>query len=212
MANGNAALLTLDSPSAFVCAPAGKGDADPSDLETKIGVAVAAGVIAIAMAADDYATKHTRTRARDRGDVRDPASDPGRDTGLWLSYAPVTRHVFVVGQDHSKLRLLVCRALAADAKYRRDAPAGWPPLPICREDIKAAIKADDNPWLNVVGHFGSSLRSDDWRADHPGLAEFASGLMSYRHTPDQIRNDPELRRLFPPVGLKGLSAEWCSGL
>jgi hypothetical protein len=43
---------------------------------------------------------------------------------------------------------------------------------------------------------------------HPPFAAFASGLLAYKHTPDDLRNDRELQREFPPRRLKGLADGW----
>jgi hypothetical protein len=37
----------------------------------------------------------------------------------------------------------------------------------------------------------------DYKTDPP-FADYACGLMAYQHTPDYLRNDPELLQEFPP--------------
>jgi hypothetical protein len=64
---------------------------------------------------------------------------------------------------------------------------------------------DDDTRLNLLGLFASSLEVADWDYDgHPRLAAFASGLLAYERTPDEIRNDRALRKEFPACELAGL--------
>jgi hypothetical protein len=128
--------------------------------------------------------------------------------GVYMAHDPVIGQMFIIGEDHSALRLTVCRALVAAAKFRAEKPPGWPPLPLRREDIEAALEADDDIRRNVVGHFGSSLWSEGWGPEHPSFRPFVSGLMFDEHTPIEIRSDPELRREFPPVKLAGMTGGW----
>ena len=127
--------------------------------------------------------------------------------GIFFGRDPILGHLFISGEDHSAHRLAICKALVADAKFRIERPPGWPDLPLRHEAIKAMID-DDDPRRSVVGLYGGSLRSEGWRPDHPRLAPFAGGLMFDRHTPIEIRNNPELRREFPPAKLKGMTNGW----
>ena len=106
--------------------------------------------------------------------------------------------------DHSILLPVVCGALVAAAKFRRDAPR-WPELPLHENDIEEMVN-DDCIRCSVVGHFGSSLRYESWNPQHPGFSSFVGGLLSDRQAPAHIRNNPELLANFPPARLKGMTA------
>jgi hypothetical protein len=105
--------------------------------------------------------------------------------------------------DHSFLLLRVCKALCAREHFRQDAPAWAPILPLRWEDCKE-MEDDDDHRLNLVGLFGKSLYGELWDPQHPPFATFASGLLAYGHTPDELRNDSSLRQEFPPRPLEGL--------
>jgi hypothetical protein len=121
-----------------------------------------------------------------------------------LAEIPIVGGLYIVSQDHCILLPVVCAALCAKAQFSRDAPAWAPCLPLRREDCEK-LENDDSNRLNLVGYYGCSLRETSWDYQtHPPFAGFASGLMAYKHTPDHLRNDPELQREFPPTRLKGL--------
>jgi hypothetical protein len=54
----------------------------------------------------------------------------------------------------------------------------------------------------------ASLISDrhraDWDQQHPPFNVYCSGLTAYEYTPDELRDNVELRREFPPHPLVGL--------
>jgi hypothetical protein len=59
--------------------------------------------------------------------------------------------------------------------------------------------------LHLLGRYGFSL----WLLDfdyltHPQIYEFCRGLMASPHTPEHVREDPELLAEFPPKELPGL--------
>ena len=108
--------------------------------------------------------------------------------GVYFGRDPVLGDLFISNEDHAALRLRICRALVADAKFRNEAPT-WPRLPLRRDDIEAMID-DDCVRCSVVGHFGNSLRSECWSPQHPGFKVFVAGLLAARSTPIEIRRDP----------------------
>jgi hypothetical protein len=60
--------------------------------------------------------------------------------------------------------------------------------------------------LHLVSRYALSLLMLDWDYKlHPLFDDFCRGLMAYKHTPDYLRDDPDLQREFPPQPLAGLS-------
>lgn len=127
--------------------------------------------------------------------------------GVYFGRDPILGHIVISNEDHSELRLLICRALVAGAKFRNEAP-GWPELPLRQQDI-ATFVDDDDIRRSVTGLYADSLRAESWSPQHPGFGAYVGGLMACRSTPKHIRTDPELTRQFPPRRLKGITGgEW----
>jgi hypothetical protein len=123
-----------------------------------------------------------------------------------LAETPVIGDKYIVDQIEFMLPTLLPRivgALCSRERFRVDVP--WaPPLPLRSEEIELLKDADDHR-LNLVGLFADSLEGENWDYQlHPRFNDYASGLMAYRHTPADLRNDRELRQEFPPRRLKGL--------
>ena len=141
--------------------------------------------------------------ARAGGSSQDFVRAPSYDFGHARRSAR-HRGVFIPALDYSGLLPSVCAALCAKERFRQDAPAWAPELPLRREDCEA-LENDDGDGLNLVGLFGGSLREASWDYDgHPNLGVFARGLMAYEHTPNEIRNDRSLLKELPPRELAGL--------
>jgi hypothetical protein len=128
--------------------------------------------------------------------------------GKFFGRDPILGHLFITGEDHTPLWLMICKALVATARFRQEAP-GWPSLPLRREDIDEMINADCIR-CNVTGLFGDSLRDEGWSPEHPGFGVFVGGLLADRHTPIEIRRDPELLQQFSPRKLQGMCNGWLS--
>jgi len=58
--------------------------------------------------------------------------------------------------------------------------------------------------MQLLGQFASSLLGDKWDPAHPSFDRFCRGLMAEPGAPAHLRNDPELRRLYPPKRLREL--------
>jgi hypothetical protein len=126
-----------------------------------------------------------------------------------LAEVPIIGGKYIVDQVEFMLPTLLPRivgALCSRERFRVDAP-GWPSLPLRSEEIEA-LEDDNNPRLQLLGLYASSLAGEEWAYDlHPRFNTFCSGLMAYKHTPNHLRSDRELRREFPPRRLKGLCIE-----
>jgi hypothetical protein len=58
--------------------------------------------------------------------------------------------------------------------------------------------------LHLVSHYAGSLRVLDWNyKTHPPFRRLRLRT-PYQHTPDYLRNDPELLQEFPPRPLAGI--------
>jgi hypothetical protein len=125
--------------------------------------------------------------------------------GVYFAHDPVIGHLFVTGEDHSALRLTICKALVAAARFRAERPPGWPDLPLRQEEIQGMTDSDCIR-CNIVGYFGASLRGEGWSPRHPGFDGYVSGLLANpaEGIPDEIYNDSSLRREFPPHPLEGM--------
>src|SRR5262245_60955154 len=127
--------------------------------------------------------------------------------GTGMSEIPVTGGVFLPWTNYSCLLLRVCAALTARERFRQDA-LGWPVLPLHEREIEE-MEESDCPRAKLVGLFAFSLSSQLWNYDlHPRFDTYVSGLMAYKHAPDEIRNNRALQREFPARALPGL----CDGV
>jgi hypothetical protein len=97
------------------------------------------------------------------------------------------------------------KALIAQSRFAHEKSPDMPDLPLnAREDSPGTFK-----WQSarhyLVEAYNYSLRSRDYRLEgHPDFETFARGVMASQWTPEQIRNDAELLRRFPPKPLPGL--------
>jgi hypothetical protein len=110
-------------------------------------------------------------------------------------------------------------ALAAQERFKTDGPPWAQPLPVSWQKlcklaqigklVEDGVIAQDpnNGRLELMATFAASWCNSKWDPEHPGAYRFCRGLMAARNTPARLRNDPELRRLFPPKRLPGLLSE-----
>ena len=93
-------------------------------------------------------------------------------------------------------------ALAARKWFADNGPPDLQPLPLGyneRERLKHG-GAD-----HILAWYARSLDSRDYNfLKHPSFDDYARGVMASEFTLDNIRNDEELQRRFPPRPLKGL--------
>src|SRR5262249_14405227 len=129
-------------------------------------------------------------------------------------HAPIIGNLFNAWDDEDcfKTRRLACAALAAQKWFGEIGPP-WAraiPLPVNIADCQK-LEQDENLRLNLIGYYGFSLMMV--RYDyllHPPFADYVSGLMADKDTPDCLRADPdsklfqELFQEFPPRPLEGL--------
>lgn len=119
---------------------------------------------------------------------------------------PVTGEHFVPGHDpirpHKEFAI---RALVAQIWFATQKPTDMPDLPLnVREDSPGSFKWQ-SPRHYLVEAFNYSLRCRRYRLEgHPDFQTFARGAMASPWTPEQIRNETELLRRYPPEPLKGL--------
>ena len=58
--------------------------------------------------------------------------------------------------------------------------------------------------LELLAKFAASLLNTKWDPEHVSYDVFFRGLMADRDTPARLRNNPELRKAYPPKRLEGL--------
>jgi len=128
--------------------------------------------------------------------------------GHYVAQAPYIDYPYFVLDEVliQTLKRRVCRALAAREWFRKTKPPWAPDLPLSAAEI-AKMQEDPDPRLQLVGHFADSLRCNDWNyQQHPPFSIYARGVMAYEHAPLELRNDPALRREFPPRPLAGIDS------
>jgi hypothetical protein len=122
-----------------------------------------------------------------------------------LRFNPVTGAGF-----HGRLdpigpqKQIAIRALRARAWFEPQRPSDAAELPLNSWD-RHMIKCRAVDY--IVAAFSFSLEMRDFETEgHPRFEEYARGVMASPETPEHVRNDPELRRWYPPVLLPGLGA------
>jgi hypothetical protein len=122
---------------------------------------------------------------------------------------PVTGGRYVYGIDPIEQQKKEARdGLLARERFAIVGPKDMQPLPISDEEIedrKYAWGSKQPPQSFIASSFGYSLRANghDFKS-HPSIEVFARGLMASEHSPDFVKNDKALRKLYPPCPLPGL--------
>jgi hypothetical protein len=106
---------------------------------------------------------------------------------------------------HAPLITVVCAALVARERFELDRPAWARELPLHQDARQEMIDNEDDPCLQLIGHYAESLSGVQWDYDlHPRFSVFASGIMACEWTPAAIREDRGLAWEFPARTLEGL--------
>jgi hypothetical protein len=113
------------------------------------------------------------------------------------------------------LKELDRRALAAQECFRTHGPAWAQPLPVswpklCMwarvgKFLEAGILAPDNGRWELLASFAISWFETKFDPTHPSFNRFARGVMADKSTPARLRDNPELRKEYPPKRL----STWC---
>jgi hypothetical protein len=116
---------------------------------------------------------------------------------------PVTGGAFVPDVDPvAQQKWIAVKALQARDWFASQKPPDIPDLPLTygdRERMKVGGISHIVAWL------ARSLAGRGYETkDHPGLDEYARGVMASPSAPGFIRNDPELLKRYPPRSLPGL--------
>jgi hypothetical protein len=108
------------------------------------------------------------------------------------------------------------RALAAKAKFAIVGPWWAQPLPTTLQKVDALARVGEliesgilapdyhNGRMELLGNFIASWCASKWNLEHPSFDRFAKGKMADRLTPRRLRNDPDLKREYPPQRLPEL--------
>ena len=95
------------------------------------------------------------------------------------------------------------RALIAKVRFITDGPEWAQPLPTSWNVICALRGVGGR--MELLGNYAASLLGCKWDYDtHGSFHGFCCGMMAERSVPSRLRNDPELRKEFPPKKLEGL--------
>jgi hypothetical protein len=66
------------------------------------------------------------------------------------------------------------------------------------------LKNECDPRLRLVGYFGLSRLLAQYHELHPAFDRFCSGLMADERAQTYLRENSELRKMFPPRKLRGV--------
>jgi hypothetical protein len=125
-----------------------------------------------------------------------------------LAINPIVEGMFVYGDDPiAPQKDRAYRALLAREDFWLNGPADSPPFPVSYSE-RESLKIGGLP--HIVAWFARSLegRNYDLR-EHPTFETYARGVMASDATLDDIKNNQELRRRFPPRRLLGLGPGLC---
>jgi hypothetical protein len=155
------------------------------------------------------------------GKYRIETSSDGPD---WVE-TPVVGLFHRIGDEAAAaaLKELDRRALAAQEWFRTHGPAWAQPLPVswpklCMwarvgKFLEAGILAPDNGRWELLASFAISWFETKFDPTHPSFNRFARGVMADKSTPARLRDNPELRKEYPPKRLSTLvSAQMAAAL
>jgi hypothetical protein len=104
------------------------------------------------------------------------------------------------------LKPLSCDAMIVYVQHHLSKPPGFPELPITSYACQDMEEQHDK-LAQLVGRYGTSQMRARWVKRHPTFKLFCRGLLADERTPPNLRNDPELRQMFPPKPLQGLQQD-----
>jgi hypothetical protein len=84
------------------------------------------------------------------------------------------------------LRDKVCRALAAQARFELEKPAGAPELPLREDRFYRMQRPTEAPLVRIIGHYAESMRGVGWAA-HPTFHEYCCGLAAFPSKAELVR-------------------------
>jgi hypothetical protein len=118
---------------------------------------------------------------------------------------PVTGSRWVKGADpEGQQKQDAYRALLARKRFQDEGPFDAPLLPLTYGE-RQFLKRGGLP--HIVAWYAESLLSMNYDfAAHIHFENYARGVMASPYAPDLIKQDPELKRRFPPKPLDGLNS------
>lgn len=146
------------------------------------------------------APSHLETCVNRHFEIAEDRDDPVRQN-------PFTGARFMPEFDSiDKQKEAARRALAAKWWFSFYGPGDLPALPIDpreRSDITY-----DSPLHWVFANYARSWACYEFGMEHPSFDIYARGVIASPHTPDFIRENPDLLRRFPPIPLLRLCADF----
>jgi hypothetical protein len=96
------------------------------------------------------------------------------------------------------------KATLAPAHFALHGPSNAPPLPIGYDEREHTKR--QGPLAKLVGLYARSLENRKYdMAEHPPFDEYARGVMASDHNGhSELKEDVQLKKLFPPCELSGL--------
>jgi hypothetical protein len=144
-------------------------------------------------------------------DLVDELFQKNRENGYEFLRAPIIDRLYSTWDDEyiHKLKQLIRAALAVRKAFRQRGPP-WAPLLPLSLDACMQMGRDESSRVNLVGLYAGSLLMLEYDyKTHPPFADYARGVMAYKHAPNHynyLREDPELQQEFPPKPLAGIDA------
>jgi hypothetical protein len=118
---------------------------------------------------------------------------------------PITSGLVVWGlTKRAPKKRAAVSALRARERFALNGPSDAPPLPVSHDEVEAYRNA--RGLKGMVGFYARSLerlRYDD--QEHPCFYDFVCGLMAANTGMWRLEEDEELKKLFPPRPLPGMT-------
>jgi hypothetical protein len=120
--------------------------------------------------------------------------------------APFIKVSYAMFDDEliATLKELICKALTEQAQFHESKPSWAPDLPLSFAASRE-LKCECDPRTRLVGYFGLSQLLAQYHELHPAFDRFCRGFMADERMRTYFREDPELRRMFPPEKICGLA-------
>jgi len=132
--------------------------------------------------------------------------------GEKFGHAPIIGTLFSVWDEPhiAKLKGDVRNAISAIKWHEKHAPPWAVPLRVSHAELDQIDYWNLSPPQQLRYYFEDSMRhlGYDFRV-HPTFPIWAAGALAHPDAPDEIRNDPELKRQFSPKSLAGLDWGLC---
>jgi hypothetical protein len=120
--------------------------------------------------------------------------------------APFVRLHYAMFDDGliEELKILVRAALAKKMQFHLTKPSWAPDLPLSLDEGRK-LKRKRDKRVQLVGYYGISQLMARYDEAHPYFDPFCCGLMADESTPEDLRSNFDLQRMYPPKRIMGLA-------